>query len=189
MVALLIRVYSLPWPGISLWAWQHRRLLPLGAGKASCSLPDIIWRLSLGSDAWCISHVTLDTVPCKHSCPVVQMMIRWHSLAIVIRLCWYESSYMVEACHFMQIRWSPSYFPNPTYPLYSGIQLSCLTESVSWKATPTMFTGWTWPFLQLLPPIPHHDQMANGPWGVGGTIRRKIQKYFNRPYIDYLLLE
>lgn len=53
--ALLLRPCSVPWPGSFPQAGQHEDSLPCVGMEArevaSCSLPNLIWRISLGLEA------------------------------------------------------------------------------------------------------------------------------------------
>lgn len=61
-------------------------LSPLQA-KSSCSLPDLIYRVSLDLDAWLISDVALDTVSCKSFPNAAHIAIRHCTRSLTIGQC------------------------------------------------------------------------------------------------------
>lgn len=87
--ALLVGGCSLPLPGSPLWAGKHGRLTPFG-WSAPFFLPDIIWRLSLGSNAWHISRLTLEAGPCRHFPPAVNIGITYFAENIMMGPCFHS---------------------------------------------------------------------------------------------------
>lgn len=93
-------------------------------------------------DAWLISRVTLDIVPCKHSSPDDSRSNYASAVGILMGPCCHGQSLVVGVCHLMQIRVCPR-FPNPIYSLYSGIKWSWFTRNLSpGEMSLLMLIGW-----------------------------------------------
>lgn len=109
-------------------------------GKAFCSLPNLIYRVSLGLEAWLISDVAFDTVSCKSFPTAVHVAIRHCARSFTIKQCchiWHRqhtSSFMRETCRLMQISWCPNYCLCPLYISPSGMKLNYNMKPVSQKA-------------------------------------------------------
>lgn len=106
--------------------------------KASCSIPDLIWRLPLGWDAWFTSSMTLEAVPCRSYPSAVSMVSRHWARNIAIELCFHRwcprlvlpqmtwnRNFVIGACCLVQIRWFPSYYSEPyVFPtLWNKVEL------------------------------------------------------------------
>lgn len=161
---------QLSWTDHSLVSLQYGRL-PHHLCRASCSLSDHIRRLFLGLDGWLISGIALDTAPCKWSSPAAHIIIIWHVLAILIRLCCYQSTYMIGGGYLMQLSYGSKSYISPIF--------WNKTELPPWiylqKAITPILSGWTRPHLEFLSSLP---SWSGSQWVVRETVPRKIQKYF-----------
>lgn len=171
------------------WSWTDHSLISLQYGslphhlcRASCSLSDHIRRMFLGLNCWLISGVALGTAPCKWSSPAVHIIIIWHVITILIRLCCYQSTYMIGGGHLMQLSYGSKFYISSI--LWNKIELP------HWiyprRLLPPYLVagqGLTWNFCALCP----HGLVANGEWEI--LYQEKYKNIFNRLYINDLLPE